>query len=50
MDADGDYPEVVWMYAAEMAGDGKVEGGRTLTVRESYSDALGCEPHRVLFD
>lgn len=42
MDGQGDYPEVVWEYAREMAGDGKVEGGKTLTIRESYADAFGC--------
>ena len=33
MDAEGDYPEVVWEYAAE------VQAGR---VPEGYRDGLGC--------
>ena len=42
MDAQGDYPEVVWEYADAIAGDGTVIGGRVLTVEESYHQALGC--------
>jgi hypothetical protein len=42
MNADGDYPEVVWQYADAVAGDGTVQGGKTLTVESSYPNALGC--------
>ena len=42
MNADGDYPEVVWEYADAIAGDGTIMGGKRLTVEESYKDALGC--------
>jgi hypothetical protein len=40
MDAEGDYPEVVWQYADAVAGNGTVEAGKTLTVEESYRSAL----------
>jgi hypothetical protein len=40
MNAEGDYPEVVWQYADAVAGDGTVVGGKTLTVEESYKAAL----------
>ena len=43
MDAEGDYPEVLWEYGEAMAGDGTVLGGRLLTVEESYKSALGCD-------
>ncbi|MBW3579352.1 MAG: hypothetical protein KY462_16775 [Actinobacteria bacterium] len=42
MNSSGDYPEVVWEYAAVMNDDGTVMGGRPLTVEESYKQALGC--------
>lgn len=40
--AEGGYGEVVRQYAAGIAGDGTVMGGRVLTVEESYRDAFGC--------
>jgi hypothetical protein len=40
MDAEGDYPEVVWQYADAVAGDGTVMGGKVLSVEESYKAAL----------
>jgi hypothetical protein len=40
MNAEGDYPEVVWQYADAVAGDGTVVGGKVLTVEESYKAAL----------
>jgi hypothetical protein len=43
MDAQGDYPEVLWEYGDAMAGDGTVPAGRLLTVEESYKSALGCD-------
>jgi hypothetical protein len=43
MDADGDYPEVLWEYAAAMSSDGEVPGGAPgMTVEETYRDAFGC--------
>jgi hypothetical protein len=42
MNADGDYPEVLWEYAAAMASGGTVEGGRAMSVEESARDGLGC--------
>jgi hypothetical protein len=40
IDAEGDYPEVLWKYADAVAGDGTVMGGKVLTVEESYKSAL----------
>ncbi|HTE59563.1 MAG TPA: hypothetical protein VK631_04385 [Solirubrobacteraceae bacterium] len=40
MNAEGDYPEVVWEYADAVAGDGTVMGGKRLGVEESYKSAL----------
>jgi hypothetical protein len=42
MDDEGDYPEVLWEYAAAMSSDGEVPGGPGMTVEETYRDALGC--------
>jgi hypothetical protein len=42
MNAEGDYPEVLWAYGDAMTGDGTVPGGRPLSVEESYRSALGC--------
>jgi hypothetical protein len=42
MNAEGDYPEVVWELADAMATDAPVAGGRPMTIRESYSEGLGC--------
>jgi hypothetical protein len=40
MEAEGDYPAVVRQYAEAVAAGGAVEGGKTLTVEESYKAAL----------
>jgi hypothetical protein len=40
MNAEGDYPEVVWQYADAVTGNGTIEAGKTLTVEESYRSAL----------
>jgi hypothetical protein len=42
MNADGDYPEVLWQYADAVVHGGTVPGGKPITVEESYKDALGC--------
>ncbi len=42
MDPQGGWSGAVWEYADAIGGDGTVIGGRTLTVEESYQDALGC--------
>lgn len=42
MNADGDYPEVVWQYADAMAGRGVAAAGKPVTIAESYRAALGC--------
>jgi hypothetical protein len=42
MDAEGDYPEVVWELASAMETNGTVPAGLPMTVEESYEDALGC--------
>jgi hypothetical protein len=43
MNADGDYPEVVWQYADAVNGKGDVPAGKLgLTVEETCTDALGC--------
>jgi hypothetical protein len=42
MNADGDYPEVLWQYADAMASGGTIEGGRPMSVEESARDGLGC--------
>jgi hypothetical protein len=43
MDAEGDYPEVVWQYADAVNGKSAVPGGKLgLTVDGTYKDALGC--------
>ncbi len=43
MNAEGDYPEVLWQYADAVVNGGTVMGGKPLTVKESYRDALGCQ-------
>jgi hypothetical protein len=40
MEAEGDYPEVLWQYADAVAGDGTVVGGKVVSVEESYKAAL----------
>ena len=43
MDAEGDYPEVVWQYADAINGKGNVPGGKLgLTVGGTYKEAFGC--------
>jgi hypothetical protein len=42
MQAEGDFPGVVWEYADAIAGDGTVLDGAA-TVQASYPDALGCD-------
>jgi len=42
MNAEGDYPEVLWQYADAVVHGGTVPGGKPLTVKESYKEALGC--------
>ena len=43
MDAEGDYPEVLWEHAAAMRNNGDVPAGRPMKVRESFRSALGCD-------
>jgi hypothetical protein len=42
MDADGDYPEVLWQLATAMKTNGSVPAGKPMTVEEAYRPALGC--------
>ncbi|MDA0163017.1 hypothetical protein OM076_22280 [Solirubrobacter ginsenosidimutans] len=43
MNAEGDYPEVVWQYADAINGKGDVPGGKLgLSVDGTYREALGC--------
>ena len=43
MNAEGDYPEVLWQYADAVNGNSDVPAGKLgLTVDETYKDALGC--------
>jgi hypothetical protein len=42
MDAEGDYPEVLWQYADALAGEPLVAESKA-TVENSYRAALGCE-------
>jgi hypothetical protein len=42
MNADGDYPEVLWQYADAMASGGTIEGGRPMSLEESARDGLDC--------
>jgi hypothetical protein len=42
MEREGAYGEVLFQYADAIASDGTVVGGKTLTVAQSYKDALGC--------
>ena len=43
MDAEGDYPEVVWQYADAINSGGDAPGGKPgLTVADTYKDAFGC--------
>ena len=40
MDAEGDYPEVVWQYADALSGNSAV--GKGSSPVEGYRGALGC--------
>ena len=42
MNEEGDYPEVVWEFAAAMETNGTVPAGKPMTVEEAYASALGC--------
>ena len=42
MNAEGDYPEVLWGLAAAMETGGSVPAGRPMTVEETYAESLGC--------
>jgi hypothetical protein len=43
MDAEGDYPDVVWELAAAMPSNGPVPAGKPMGVAEAYGSALGCD-------
>jgi hypothetical protein len=43
MNAEGDYPEVLWDYAEAFRAGGDVAAGKPgISVQDSYQDALGC--------
>ncbi|HYZ29032.1 MAG TPA: hypothetical protein VE570_08265, partial [Thermoleophilaceae bacterium] len=42
MRAEGDYPEVLWQYADEVAGKTGVVASKAGSVEASYRSALGC--------
>ena len=42
MDADGDYPEVLWQLADAMRTNAPVPAGRKMAVAETYRASLGC--------
>ena len=42
MNAEGDYPEVLWELAAAMDTGASVPAGRPMTVEETYTESLGC--------
>jgi hypothetical protein len=42
MQRDGAYPGVLWQYADAVAARGFVQGGKQLSVEDSYRSALGC--------
>ncbi len=42
MQDEGAYPEVVWELADAMRSGAELQGGRSMTIRESYASALGC--------
>jgi hypothetical protein len=43
MDAEGDYPKVIWSYADGMAGDGTLPGSAGLAVEDAAHLGIGCE-------
>ncbi|MEA2332245.1 MAG: hypothetical protein QOH58_2383 [Thermoleophilaceae bacterium] len=42
MRADGEYPAVLWNFAAAMQGRARVPAGKPTTVERAYRPALGC--------
>ena len=40
---EGGWSSVVWEFADAINGDGTLQMGSTMTVEESYADALGCD-------
>jgi hypothetical protein len=42
MNAEGDYPEVLWLYADAVAANAPIQAGGQLTVEQSFRAALGC--------
>jgi hypothetical protein len=42
MQAEGDYPRVLWQYADAAVADTPIMAGKQLTVEQSYRQALGC--------
>lgn len=42
MDAEGDYPEAIWGYADDMAGDGTVPGSDGIVVQPAARLGIGC--------
>jgi hypothetical protein len=42
MNAQGDYPEVLWDYADAIARGGTVPGGKNAPIQEAAAGALGC--------
>ncbi|MDX6555646.1 MAG: hypothetical protein QOD86_1841 [Miltoncostaeaceae bacterium] len=42
MNAEGDYPEVLWELASAMPNNGTVPGGRPISLENAYVDGLGC--------
>lgn len=42
MQAEGDYPKVLWKFADAMKRDEPILAGKPLSVERSYRAALGC--------
>jgi hypothetical protein len=42
MNAEGDYPEVLWELASAMPNDGTVPGGKPISLENAYVEGLGC--------
>jgi hypothetical protein len=42
MDAEGEYPEIIWGYADGMAGDGTVPGSDGIGVQDAARLGIGC--------
>ncbi len=45
MDAEGDWPGVIWEYADAMATNAPIGPGGGFTIGESYRQGLGCDPN-----